>query len=484
MSYKPLPTLSLDHFFSPYEKSMTALIKTLDKSANAGLANDSRVQRAIGNIRYNLIYNRPIIDDIKTKYDIRALAIVLAEEDVRKNFAFTRELADKIDRVRPKTSVVLYFAVFDFVFNEFDKAKVIEYPLYWLKEKRKERNEQGVHDEQVFDLDGPKWLAEQAVAEKKPMTELANEVGLGYVNAGRYMQLAKQHYYINQLKEIPVNEPHPILKEVSSIEVFESLYDKEFLMGHKIMEILIERAPEKNIHSDWLNVILGNAGDPRIHQSHPRYKKWWQYLSERHIKKVRGWLSSLDLKLFLEAIADYAKFRRDDELLRMYPSRKAFLEGLFDQDLIVETRLFVSVNADRYLRENYKPSELPAYEVLKGASNKDNKYKSLIYLKLTKGEMIEGSHSCFLRILSPFTVKIPVTDYNHKSFTYSTLTSEVDKAATYMCLPVKHKITHNPELSWQRKAILALKELGIRVYPEDVLTPKDQKAFKRKFGIM
>jgi hypothetical protein len=60
----------------------------------------------------------------------------------------------------------------------------------------------------------------------------------------------------------------------------------------------------------------------------------------------------------------------------------------------------------------------------------------------------------------------------------------MDRQVQYMALPVKHKITHNPELGWQRKAILALKELGIRVYPEDVLTPQAQKAFKRKFGIM
>ena len=482
MSYTSLPTLSLNNFFSPYEKPMAALIKTLDKSASAGLASDPKVQRSMEIIRHKMLYNIPLVDVIKTKYDIRALAIALSEDTVRKKFSFTRELADKIDLIRPKTSVVLYFAIYDFVFNEFDKAKVIEYPLYWLKEKRRDRNEQGIHDEQVFDLDGPKWLAEQAVAEKKPMTELAKEVGLGYVNAGRYMQLAKQHYYINQLKEIPVNEPHPLLQEVGSLEVFESLYDKEFLMGHKIMEILIERAPEKNIHSDWLNVILGNAGDPRIPSSHPRFKKWWNYLSEKHIRKVRGWLSSLDLKLFLEAIANYAQYSRDDELMRMYPSRKAFLEGLFDQELIVETRLFVSADANRYLKSTYKPSELPAYEVLKGTG--ENKHKSLIYLKLTKGEMIEGSHSCYLRIFSPFTSTVPVTDYNFKMFSYAILTSRMDRLANEMALPIHHKVLHNPELTWQRKAILALKDLGIRVHPEDVLTPKDQKAFKRKFGIM
>lgn len=482
MSYSSLPTLSLNNFFSPYEKSLSALVKQLDKSANAGLANDPLVQRSIKNIRHNILYNIPLIDAIKTKYDIRALAIMLSEDAFRKKFSFTRELANKIDLIRPKTSIVLYFAIFDYVFNEFDKANVIEYPLYWLKEKRKLRNEQGIHDEQVFDLDGPKWLAQQAVLERKPMNELSKEVGLGYVNSGRYMQLAKQHYYINQLKNIPVNEPHPLLDEVSSLKVFESLYDKEFLMGHKIMDILIERAPEKNIHSDWLNVILGNAGDPRIPTSHPRFKKWWQYLSEKHISKVRGWLSSLDLKLFLEAIANYAQYSRDDELLRMYPSRKAFLEGLFDQEIILETRLFVSVNADQYLKENYKPSQLPAYEVLNGSG--DNKHKSLIYLKLTNGEMIEGSHSCYLRIFSRFTRQVPVINYNNKRFTYYTLTSEMDRFVENMALPVRHKITHNPELSWQRKAILALKELGIRVYPEDVLIPKDQKAFKRKYGIM
>ena len=175
---------------------------------------------------------------------------------------------------------------------------------------------------------------------------------------------------------------------------------------------------------------------------------------------------------------------RKHYIKNIYKSEPIKKIGLFEQDLILETRLFVSVNADRYLKENYKPSELPAYEVLRGTKNKDNKYKSLIYLKLTKGEMIEGSHSCYLRIFSPFTTKIPVTDYNHSNFTYTTLTSEVDKLVEYMFLPIRHKITHNPELTWQRKAILALKDLGIRVHPEDVLTSKDQKAFKRKFGVM
>ena len=166
----------------------------------------------------------------------------------------------------------------------------------------------------------------------------------------------------------------------------------------------------------------------------------------------------------------------------MSPLKKAFLEGLFDKDLILETRLFVSANAERYLKSNYKASELPAYEVLSGSG--EGSHKSLIYIKLAQGEMIEGSHSCYLRIFSPFTEVIPVNDYSVKRFTYYTLTSQVDRHASRMGLKHQFKITHNPELGWQKKAVESLQLLGVSINAFDVLTPKDRSRFKKKYGVM
>ncbi|MEI8647018.1 EH signature domain-containing protein [Paraglaciecola sp. Hal342] len=92
--------------------------------------------------------------------------------------------------------------------------------------------------------------------------------------------------------------------------------------------ILIDRAPKQGVDESWQNAVIAIAGDPRVPKSHPRYMKWWSQLTNAQSKKVQGWLSKLDLKLFLEALEDYSKSSRDDDMIRMFPSRKHFLEGM------------------------------------------------------------------------------------------------------------------------------------------------------------
>ena len=482
MFYKPLSVEIPNGLFDPSKKLLDKHIKAVSQASDNALKSDPKLISASQALISAVKTGRGLISIINTKIDIRAFSILLAQKSFREEVVITSELLTKMDEIRPKLSIILYNAIFDYALKEFDRVDDCSVLLSWLVSKRAEKGWDQLHDDSVFSLNGPKWLANQANEEGKELKQIASECGLQYMTEGRFMQLAKTHHYIRQLETIPVNEPHPILEEVTAPDIFESMYDESLLMGHKIMQILIERAPSKNIHPSWLNVVLKNAGDPRVPESHSRYRKWWQYLTDMQRQKVRGWLSGLDLKLFLEAIANYAEYSRDEELKRMYPSRKAFLEGLFDQDLILETRLFVSVNADKYLKTHYKHDELPTYEIL--MSKGEGAHKSLIYIKLPEGEMIEGSHSCYLRIFSPFTKTIPATDYNHKRFNYFTLTSQVDREVEKMMLPKRFKITHNPELTWQRKAVEALQQLGMRINAKDVLTTKDAKAFKKKFGVM
>lgn len=482
MSYRPLNVEIPDKLFERSKKLIDKHIKTVTTASDNALTNDPRLIIASQALLSDVQKQRNLLSTINTKIDIRAFSILLSQKSFREKVNITSPILNKIDEIRPKLSIILYNAIFDYVFQEFDRIDNCSMLLNWIIAKRIDKGWGKLHDEQVFTLNGPKWIAQQASDEGKDLNQLVHECGLQYVTDGRFMHLVKTHHFIKQLEAIPVNEPHPILEEVTASDIFESMYDETLLMGHKIMQILIDRAPLKNIHPMWLNVVLKNAGDPRIPESHPKFRKWWQYLTDMQRQKVRGWLSGLDLKLFLEAIANYAEYSYDEELKRMYPSRKAFLEGLFDQDLVLETRLFVSANADKYLKKHYKHDELPAYEIL--MSKGEGAHKSLIYIKLPEGEMIEGSHSCYLRIFSPFTTTIPVTDYNHKRFNYFTLTSQVDRAVEVMMLTKRYKITHNPELTWQRKAVEALQQLGMRIQAKDVLTTKDAKAFKKKFGVM
>ncbi len=482
MGYKAIAFDLPMTLFDNSKKQLNSNIKQIDKTIRDNLVNDPSVLFATQAILNCARRAKDISPQINTKIDIRALSILLAQKSFRNKINISVELLNRIDEIRPKLSILFYQAMFDYVLQEFDTIDNCSELLNWLREKRLQRNWDDIHDNYIFSMNGPLWFAQQATAEKKTLNKLARECGLQYVNGGRFMLLVKSHYYIQQLEHIPVNEPHPLLEEVKSSEVFNSLFDEKLLMGHKIMEILIERAPIKNIDSSWLNVILSNAGDPRVTDTHPKFRKWWQYLPASHLQKVRGWLSGLDLKLFLEAIANYAQYSYDAQLKRMYPSRKAFLEGLFDKGLILETRLFVSANAEWYLKSNYKASELPAYEVLSGSG--ESSHKSLIYIKLAQGEMIEGSHSCYLRIFSPFTEVIPVNDYSVKRFTYNTLTSQVDRHANRMGLKHQFKITHSPELGWQKKAVELLQLLGVSINAFDVLTPKDRSRFKKKYGVM
>ena len=299
--------------------------------------------------------------------------------------------------------------------------------------------------------------------------------------SGRFLTIAKNIYYIEQLKSIPLNQPHNLLLEVQKKTVYESTYDESYLVGHKVLEILISRAENSKIDDSWLNAIMSIAGDPRIPKDHPLFQKWWSLL-DRHLHNiVIGWLSKLDLRLFLEALENFSNLPGKEELHRMFPSRKRFLEGLDYKKLIANTRLYLSKSAERYLKSNYKPEHLPAYSMV------ENGTKSLIHVQFVNNQahMIEGSHSCYLWIYRQLHSSAVVFDYGRNSVLYSELTSILNQNMTEKNCEAVAQITHTPVNSrWQKNAIEALRRLGVNISPQDVLSPEDYRSFKRKFGII
>ncbi|MEN1388145.1 EH signature domain-containing protein, partial [Pseudomonas aeruginosa] len=132
--------------------------------------------------------------------------------------------------------------------------------------------------------------------------------------------------------------------ELQKPAVSKAPYEGERRIGHVALEILIDRAGQEP-GEVWQNFILNLAGDPRISRNSPNYREWWQFLGEERVQKVRGWLSKEDLRLFLQAVEQFGIETQNDDLQRMFPARKQFLEGLFKLKLIRNTRLLLGGRA-------------------------------------------------------------------------------------------------------------------------------------------
>jgi hypothetical protein len=295
----------------------------------------------------------------------------------------------------------------------------------------------------------------------------------------------KCHVYIKRLQSIPENKHHPILDELSKAEVFNSIYQGGVLMGHEILKILIDRAPDKGVDDAWYDLVMKIAGDPRVSASHPRYVKWWAFLEQKHVNKVMGWLSHLDLKLFLEALEDYSYSSNKPDLQRMFPARKQFLLGMLDKGIITKTRLYLSTKASAYIKRAY---------LNKADKKVDFNYStiigneiSVIHVEVGDYHMVEGSHSCKLRIYSKLNANHTLFNWEKKRVSYEDVTSSIEKKERGYGHVIASLVHTKANSSWQRKAVQSFNDLGVDLSMRDVLTPQDfneyEIDYKRKNGL-
>jgi len=426
---------------------------------------------------YNTVQAKENIEQgLTTKIDIRALGIALSSQ-FKDKIRVTNKVLNKINEIAEKPSTLFIENFFQYYLNNFSKIDNLEYASLWLIQARRARKLSQWYDQNLISLDGARWVAEQAITRNQDFDQVIHQLELDQYQSGDFMESAQRIYYVEQLKKIAINQPHELLVEVQKQDVYQSRFDQSELLGHKILKIMIERAPCKNIHESWLNVIMAIAGDPRIPMSHPRYITWWSHIPTHFISKVRGWLSRLDLKLFLEALEDFSESSYDPEMKRMYPSRKRFLEGLHDKELIQNTRLYMSRKMAHYLKRNYRAEHLPDFSIVADGD------KSIIYVDLGDAHIIEGSHTCYLWIYKALDPSATVFDYGKIQETYSGLTAGLDRKMWDKGVGSRANITHNPiHFSWQRKAIETLANLRVPVTIKDVLTPDDYRAYVRRFG--
>ncbi|WP_289097242.1 EH signature domain-containing protein [uncultured Pseudoalteromonas sp.] len=465
-----------DHLFRAHEAKLNSLTNENRRLAKHPGVSNEKFKAAWSKLYNTVINGGDLTEVIENKTDIRALAILL-DSKIKDKVQLSAAAIETIKKVtQDKPNHLLIESMYQFFLSKFNQLENVEKIANWLVEGRKLRGVAKDDDEQLLSVDGPKWLASLAIKQQKDLDNLLHDLHLNRYAKGQFMQIAQRIYYVEQLKNIPLNRPHDLLLEVQKKAVFESKYSDNELLGHQILSILIARAPSENIHESWLNVIMAIAGDPRIPISHPRYIRWWHLIDSQYIHKVRGWLSRLDLKLFLEALEDFSSSSTDPEMKRMYPSRKRFLEGLYEKKLIQNTRLFMSRSMTAYLKRNYQSAHLPDF------SQVTDNDKSLIYVDLGGAQLVEGSHSCYLWIYKRLHESAVIFDYTKSRFTYNELTSGLNrKMQKHECGAVCN-ITHNPNVGWQNKAVSSLQGLNVPLKAVDVLTNKDYSLYLRKYG--
>ncbi|ABK50005.1 conserved hypothetical protein [Shewanella sp. ANA-3] len=417
--------------------------------------------------------------NIEDRFDIRALSVALTGDmKLRHGIDISSALLIKVSKIIPHGSNLFIESLLQFFLSDFNLIKDPNAVGAWLSQERQRKGLNKGLEVKIFCSDGPTFFAQQAIKRNINFEAQVHSWGLDAYASGDFIKQAKSIYFVEQLQKIPVNEPHKLLEEVSKQVIAEGRYDADDLVGHVALRILIDRAPSKNVHDSWRDAVIAIAGDPRVPRSHARYIKWWSQLTSQQIKKVQGWLSKLDLKLFLEALEDYSISSRDDAMMRMFPSRKHFLEGLHESGAIVHTKLYLSKKALFYVKRHYKAEHIPEYSIVEDGDI------SVIYAELSNGHMVEGSHNCQIWFYKKLHESAPVLQFDKQKKTYRSLTLGLNEQMyRYGCEASDH-FSHSPaNFSWQRRALEALNKMGLKIRASDVLSGTDYNQYKRLYGV-
>ncbi len=462
--------------FSAFPKKLDMVTEEVKALAGKAGTGNEVYNKAYYALEMAIRKNQDLVSLIDKPIKVRALANLLGSE-YKGRIDLTGNMLKRINSIKPKPSSLFIQNVYQHYLSKYDQLSDLHVVADWLKNALASKGALTENQKHILSINGPKWIAGQCTNYNREFSNQIKYLDLQNYSSGRFLTIAKQIYFVEQLKIIPINKHHYLLDELQHQSVFEARYDETLLLGHKVLQILIERAPLHGIDDSWLNVIMGIAGDPRVPTTHSNYRKWWSAIDARLNRKVRGWVSLLDLRLFLEALEDYSNQSGDYALKRMFPARKSFLEGLLKKQLITNTRLFLTSGAVSYLRRHYKEKHLPIFSRVDGN-------RSIIHVDLGGVHLVEGSHSCYLWIYPKMHESAIVFDYSETYVTYRSLTQGLSDDMYAKGTPSRVNITHNPtNFSWQHKAIVELKSIGVNITAKDVLPRSDYYQYLQRHGV-
>ena len=495
----PLPKLTFQlrkwrtNDFKPFANSAKKL-KNLAGRAGQGSDAFENARNKLLRLAQNGQANS-IPEEIQRPVDVRALTFLFGDENFRVKTQITKDMLDSLHKPRTPLGLLSLMQLLGVFFRFFDQLadggqNVFGYFCALLKKelavrargRAKQRSDLAIlyHNRWLFSLDGPAMLVGKVLQNNLELEPAFARFALQhYRHDARFHMVCRFRYYLKQLRQLPVGADGPVLVEVCKEEVYDAPAGGDRLLGHKILEILIDRASPDTISDAWRGVILTIAGDPRVAESSGRFVKWWFKLGRKRQNKVRAWLSGFDLRLFLEALEDYGDSQAQEDLQRMFPARKAFLEGLLKQKLIQHARLFVSRGAEAYLHQHYGDNELPEYAQVQ------DPYRSMIYLQIGGCHMIEGGHSFRLRLYPKLPSETTITQYARKRFTPDSLGKGLQMLyhKTYGDNARSLSVVHHPNRRWLAEAIQFLRQEDIQLDVEQLLEAGAYQQFKRQYGI-
>ena len=328
--------------------------------------------------------------------------------------------------------------------------------------------------------DAPRTVARQIRRESIDPELALVGLGLSPYEGGRYMELVRQHLFLEELHAMPIGAATEVLAEVTRPETYSKPHVRGRMLGHAALEILIDRSEHQYPGDDWRDAVLEVAGDPRLTylESHTT---WWNPLGQEREDRVGSWLARADLKIFLDALAKFSNEGGTEGMERMLPPRRRMLEGLLDLGIVRRSRLYLGDDVRRFAWRE----QLSASAHLSGSQFSQ---RALLYLDCGDFHIIEGSHNTQLWTY----LDLPSTravDPNIRSFAYQELTSELatgfqrrweDRMGPQQG-PGHTSIRHAG--LWQSKFLAFLAEHGIAVDPEAVLDRADYQQLRRKHGL-
>lgn len=467
--------------------------KRLESRATGLGQRSSKLEEATHRLREVLRRSGDISSYIANPIEAKAFASYFAHNERDDRLPVTKDILDAINASSTKIKRQTLMLLVEGYLSRYDEGlgqKSLDILGDYIKQRLAHFDSEGRRSELktlagnrdlIFSSSGPNRLVAMAREQLLDLADIFGKLGLESYCGGRYFLLCRYLYYLEELKAIPVGSDHKVLTEVKKESVYGSPGHTMPQLGHDVLAILIDRSKGHELSDHWMRVILEIAGDPRVQENNKAHRQWWSHLGKERIGLMRGWLSRVDLKLFLQFLGDYGESSGDQNLQRMYPSRKLFLEGLINQDLVSNSRLFVNPRAENFLKKAYKKEDLPEYAEMKDS------YRSMIYLQVGKLHMIEGSHAFKLWIFPEIPEASNILSYQHTDFTAQKLSSELK---TLYELEFGHNakepanIVHQPQnFSWQHQAIKYLKENGIKLNVEKLFSKQDYKKYIKIHGL-
>ena len=323
------------------------------------------------------------------------------------------------------------------------------------------------HAELLLQPDAAQAVTRYAKESDIEFYELFKRLGIQSYMQGRFADVCHFHYYLEALKECPLDEKSEVFTELLQEDVYTTPYEGKLTLGHAALMILIDRAIEADDISDvWLEFIIDLAGDPRISKHSKHFLFWWSPLGEERIDALRSWFAKEDLRLFLEAVQEYGKETDNAPLKRMFAARKLFLEGLFKLKLVRDGRLMLGSLAASSVKRILLQNDIkPNYIKLLS----DLGEHAIIYLDCGKFYIVEGSHNFKIWIY----LKKPSNEFTRYerqiNFNRNDLISRIPRAYQKLHPESKHaSYSHNGD-TWAVKVLDFLQENGIHLDREVLL---------------